>query len=295
MSIPRIEPYALPTASELPPSRLTLDFDPGRAALLIHDAQDYFLDFFGSTNPTLAHVMENMVSLREACARAGIPVIYSAQPPVQTRTSRGLLEDMWGPGITAHPNRANFATRVAPRSGDLVLTKSRYSAFVGTPLLSWLRENQRTQLIICGVYAHIGCQCTAAEAFMNDIIPIMVSDSVADFSRVKHFHALEFVADCCGLIHDTRSLLDVLGKAPRTDGETASLTTLLRSDIAEVLELSPDSIALDSNLFDTGLDSVRLMLLVERWRGSGYSADIMDLAEVPTVNAWAKVLKPVDG
>lgn len=40
----------------------------------------------------------------------------------------------------------------------------------------------------------------------------------------------------------------------------------IRADIAELLGCDPDGIAPDENLVDLGLDSVRIMVLVERWR-----------------------------
>lgn len=286
MSIPHIEAYDLPAAAELPQNRLAVGFDPSRAALLVHDAQQYFLDFFGPNNNTLTSVVGNMVALREACARAGIPTVFTAQPPVQTLDERGLLQDMWGPGITAYPDRSEVCAALTPLAGDLVLTKWRYSAFARTSLLSWLRESGRTQLIICGVYAHIGCQCTAAEAFMSDIVPILVSDAVADFSRAKHLSALNYVAGCCGLVHDTEHMLRAIPSA-RSSQTGSTLQDELRADVARLLEVNVDTIGVATSLFDVGLDSVRLMTLIEQWRGKGYDADLLELADVPTIEAWS--------
>ncbi|MCJ0902777.1 phosphopantetheine-binding protein [Rhodococcus sp. ARC_M6] len=63
-------------------------------------------------------------------------------------------------------------------------------------------------------------------------------------------------------------------------------------DVAEVLSMRAEQLGGDADLGDEGLDSVRLMTLVERWRADGADADFAELAEEQTINAWASVLCP---
>ncbi|MHA5049159.1 phosphopantetheine-binding protein [Streptomyces sp. SD15] len=66
----------------------------------------------------------------------------------------------------------------------------------------------------------------------------------------------------------------------------------LRSDIADCLGEDPADIPFDENLVDFGLDSVRIMALLERWRREhGVEADFADLAEQPAIKAWAPLLR----
>lgn len=76
---------------------------------------------------------------------------------------------------------------------------------------------------------------------------------------------------------------------------TASESTLTRErivdDLAEMLGVGPDELGDDVNVLDMGLDSVRLMSLVEKWRADGsVDVDLVTLAEVPEVGAWVREL-----
>ena len=65
----------------------------------------------------------------------------------------------------------------------------------------------------------------------------------------------------------------------------------IRTDVAESLGEDPADIPFDENLLDYGLDSVRIMALLGGWRRvHGVQADFADLAEQPSVEAWATLL-----
>jgi bifunctional isochorismate lyase / aryl carrier protein len=276
MTIPNIDSYPVPSADVLPPSRVHWRPERGRAALLIHDMQQYFLRFFDPGAQPLASVLDNIARLRRACDEAAIPVIYTAQPPEQSAHERGLLNDVWGPGITAHPDAHHIVEALAPAADDLVLTKYRYSAFHRTELLAELRKRGRDQLIICGVYAHIGCLLTACDAFMNDIQPFFVADAVADFSRDYHTLAVGYAAERCAVATLTDQVLGWLGNDKGS-------TSFARAALANVLECREDELVPDENLFDLGLDSIRIMALVERLRARGLHLSFVEVAECRTL------------
>lgn len=139
MGIPAIAPYPMPTASQLPANRVQWRCDPARAALLIHDMQRYFLDFFPPGEEPLTKLIGNIASIRRAAVAAGLPVIYTAQPGGITRLQRGLLLDVWGPGMSKDPGERQIVTELAPAEADTVLTKWRYSAFARSNLEDILR------------------------------------------------------------------------------------------------------------------------------------------------------------
>ncbi|WP_209447225.1 phosphopantetheine-binding protein [Amycolatopsis alba] len=69
----------------------------------------------------------------------------------------------------------------------------------------------------------------------------------------------------------------------------------MTADIAEAMGVGVDEIRADVNLRDAGLDSIRLMSLVEKWRAEGIEgADFVTLATEPTVGAWATAITGED-
>ncbi|MBH2564603.1 isochorismatase [Serratia marcescens] len=281
MAIPKLNDYALPTADELPQNKVTWQVEPQRAALLIHDMQQYFLNFWGEDSALIKQVVENIASLRRYCKQHGIPVFYTAQPNQQSDEDRALLNDMWGPGLNKHPEQQAVTAALAPDEDDTVLVKWRYSAFHRSPLQEILQESGRDQLIICGVYAHIGCLTTAIDAFMRNIQPFMVADGLADFSRDEHLMALRYTAGRCGRVVTTASLLPAAG--------IASIDAL-RQQILPLLDEDSEDMGNDENLIDYGLDSVRIMELATRWRKIRGDIDFIALARNPTIDSWWALL-----
>ncbi|WP_313113306.1 isochorismatase [Pseudescherichia sp.] len=278
MAIPKLTGYALPAATEIPQNKVSWAFEPERAALLIHDMQDYFINFWGEDCPMMAQVIANIVALREFCKQHNIPVYYTAQPKEQSDEDRALLNDMWGPGLTRKPEEQQVVAALAPDEDDTVLVKWRYSAFHRSPLEQMLKESGRNQLLITGVYAHIGCMTTATDAFMRDIKPFMVADALADFSRDEHLMALNYVAGRSGRVVMTEDLLPVpISKAA------------LRAVVLPLLDESDEPMD-DENLIDYGLDSVRMMALAARWRKVHGDIDFVMLAKNPTIDAWWALL-----
>ncbi|GAB3442343.1 hypothetical protein GCM10027570_09450 [Streptomonospora sediminis] len=72
------------------------------------------------------------------------------------------------------------------------------------------------------------------------------------------------------------------------DGELTAQR--IRADVEHVLGEPAGSLDENENLLDRGMDSIRLMSLVESWRKAGVETDFITLAEQPSVAAWARLL-----
>lgn len=93
MAIPAIQPYQMPTASDMPQNKVSWVPDPNRAVLLIHDMQNYFVDAFTAGASPVTELSANIRKLKNQCVQLGIPVVYTAQPGSQNPDDRAPLTD----------------------------------------------------------------------------------------------------------------------------------------------------------------------------------------------------------
>ncbi|MCM3782688.1 isochorismatase family protein [Neobacillus mesonae] len=291
MAIPKILSYPMPGGSELPQNKVSWQVDPAKAVLLIHDMQQYFVDAYAYHESPMTELVANISELRSVAHKQGIPVIYSAQPGGQTLEQRGLLQDFWGPGIDGGSLQKRIIAELEPSDKDTVLTKWRYSAFQKTDLLEQFRKMGRDQIIITGIYGHIGCLLTAAEAYMQEIKPFYVADAVADFSEEYHKLALKYASERCAMVVTTEKVIHGLleNQAVPASGSQWS-TQLLRGRIADIMGIDPSELNEEEDLTLLGLDSIRIMALVEEWRSSGLEITFVDLLDKPTIAEWSDML-----
>ncbi|MFE0138619.1 isochorismatase family protein [Streptomyces sp. NPDC059037] len=203
--LPLIEPYELPGTGELPEAVAPWTAEPDRAVLLVHDMQEYFLRPFPQA--LRQPLVDNIAQLRENCASLGVRVAYTAQPGDMSDADRGLLKDFWGPGMRGDSEHRAVTRELTPAPDDWVFTKWRYSAFFRSELLERMRAQGRDQLILCGIYAHLGVLMTAVDAYSNDIETFLVADAVADFSAERHQLALDYAARSCAVVTTVKEVL----------------------------------------------------------------------------------------
>lgn len=195
--VPSIAAYEMPDATYTQENRVSWALEPTRAALLVHDMQNYWVNRFEDSKVLLA----NCSALLNAARSAGMTVIYSVARREPRPQDRGLAFEMWGAGMgggSNDPYDELIVPSLVRRKTELVVEKRKYSAFFRTGLGDVLRERALDQLVIAGVYAHHGCLLSAADAYMRDIKPFFVIDAIADHTEEQHLMTCRIVPSLCG-------------------------------------------------------------------------------------------------
>ena len=158
--------------------------DSSTTALIVVDMQN---DFVAPGAPLESPAGREMVPhLNQAlacCREHGIPVIYTAHVHRVGGADQGLLAHApWigrGEALVDGSSGAAIFPEVAPREGEIVISKHRFSAFYGTDLEIILRGLGATTVVITGVTTENCCHATARDAFFRDFQVVFLSDATA--------------------------------------------------------------------------------------------------------------------
>lgn len=190
------------------PARL----DPAHCALLLIDLQRDFCSADGAIGRSGEDLAPIGAALRQstkllAAARAtGMRVIHvrsehggpDASEVSLLAGNAASCETCCQPGTAG----AALMPEVTPRSGEWIVTKHRFSAFVDTRLELLLRSNGIRSLLVAGVSTHCSVESTVRDASMRDYYVVVAREAVAATARLIHLHtaSLEtmslYFADC---------------------------------------------------------------------------------------------------
>lgn len=123
-----------------------------------------------------------------AARAAGIPVIYSINPPRPSTAQSGG----WSRKMTVReapddgPAEWEIVADVAPADGDLVVQKTKPSAFFGTPLMSWLVQLQADTLLVAGGTTSGCVRASVIDAFSYNLRVAVLSEACFDRAEIVH-------------------------------------------------------------------------------------------------------------
>ncbi|MFA4874637.1 MAG: isochorismatase family cysteine hydrolase [bacterium] len=178
------------------------------SALLVIDMQRYFLcKDAPAFLPPPARLVPNVLDLIDLFRAAGRPVVFTRHAH-RRGSDTGEMGRWWRNYLPwAGTRHAELIPEIAPRQGEPVITKTRYSAFEGTRLAAYLRRKRVSKLVICGVMTNFCVETTARHAFMKDFEVIVVSDACCSSKTRYHRASLLNLAYGFARISTTQQLL----------------------------------------------------------------------------------------
>jgi nicotinamidase-related amidase len=189
-----------------------LAIDAKTAALLVMDYQVAIVDGYAAEKEAL---LERMAGVIGAARAAGMMVIYvgvgfrDGYPEVSPRNLLFSGVKAAGRLAAGRPDSA-IHPAVAPRAGEVVVTKHRVGAFPGTDLDMVLRANGIETMVLAGIATSGVVLSTLRHAADADYRLVVVRDCCSDRDEEVHRVLMEKVfprqaavvtaADLCGVL-----------------------------------------------------------------------------------------------
>jgi isochorismate hydrolase len=193
-----IKPYNL--------HRMKPDFKS--SCLMVVDMQNYFLDPQSPTfTPGGLAILSNVARLIKSFRKKKLPVIYTTHVHKSKELDGGILGWWWEGMIMENTKEAEVYPDLAPRPGDKVICKHRYSAFYNTDLEIVLRCLKVTDLVITGVMTNLCCESTARDAYFRDYRVFFLMDATGTINEELHLATLKNLAYGFAYVTDTEEIL----------------------------------------------------------------------------------------
>jgi ureidoacrylate peracid hydrolase len=196
---------------------------PGATALVVVDVQNDFcakggyFDKTGADLSLIAPAVERLAGLIDTARAAGVMPIfvrshYDAVYLSEAQNARRRRVG-WHIPLCEQGTWGVEFYRIAPRPGEVVVTKHRYDAFHNTDLELVLRTNNIRNVVLAGVATNVCVESTLRSAFFRDFEVVMASDCCAARTTRAHDGALENVRQHFGLVATCDDLQQVWSDA----------------------------------------------------------------------------------
>lgn len=181
------------------------------------DVADYF-------NAQVAEILPRIRSLKDACRRAAIDVMHLTCASY-TGDGRDCSADLKAAGVkaTAGEEDAEIVMEVAPRGGEIVLSKVAASAFNGSDLDFLLRRLGKDTLIITGLVTATCVEGTVRGAADRGFKVFLIDDACACWTEGQHSASIRILGQWFATVVDSAEMLRRL-RASASSERSARIT-----------------------------------------------------------------------
>ena len=124
---------------------------------------------------TLAFIQSGFDAHHAVVGGASAPVWHKSEAQILMRERPELAYKLITDGTWDYEIVDELKPR--PEAGDIVVKKSRYSAFSGTNLDQVLRARRIRNLVICGVALNVCVETTLRDAYGHEYFPLLLEDA----------------------------------------------------------------------------------------------------------------------
>ncbi|WP_058187867.1 isochorismatase family protein [Terracidiphilus gabretensis] len=173
------------------------------AALIVIDLQKGITGF--TVELGSADVVSRSAELAKAFRERGLPVVLVNV----TGRAPGRVDQGFG-NRAFPPDWADLVPELDAQPSDILISKQRVGAVLGTDLDAKLKERGVTQVFMTGIATSMGVEATARSAFDLGYNVVFVSDAMTDLNPVSHKHTLETTFPRMGEVDTTDNVLKAL-------------------------------------------------------------------------------------
>jgi ureidoacrylate peracid hydrolase len=176
-----------------------IEIDAAKSAVVVVDMQNAFaskggmLDIAGIDISGAQQVVQNIAAVLKDARANSIPVVHlqMGYKPDQSNaggpnspnfhkelamTLMNRRNELRGKLLTEGTWDFEIVDALKPQPNDLVVIKTRYSGFAGTPLDSMLRTRGIRYLVFAGIATNVCVESTLRDAYFLDYWPILLRD-----------------------------------------------------------------------------------------------------------------------
>lgn len=193
--------------------------DPKHTAVICVDMQKEFLDPTGKfarlqiPEELVNGVTNKIEKFLNAARSAGVLVIYTKEIDDPKFMSEAMWERLYRKGMELYclsdSSAIEIIDQIAPKPGDEVIIKHRFSSFYETDLDMLLKSKNIKTLVMTGTQTNVCVDSTAKDGYFHGYHIVMVGDCLFTYDPIAHQKTLETIDEAFGVVSSMDEIMSI--------------------------------------------------------------------------------------